>query len=98
MFQAAIDAARPVQPLRLTYHHIDGSLSTAPAFVGGDTLLRSVYRVVRLRRTVARLRVESLQLPGTSRRALASRCQSAVQVDAPELFGHHPVQGHALVA
>ena len=39
MFQAAIDAGRPVQPLRLTYHHVDGSLSTAPAFVGDDTLL-----------------------------------------------------------
>ncbi|MDT5175388.1 MAG: hypothetical protein QOG37_2639 [Mycobacterium sp.] len=98
MFQAAIDAARPVQPLRLTYHHVDGSLSTAPAFVGGDTLLRSVYRVVRVRRTVARLRVESLQLPGTSRRALASRCQSAVQVDVPELLRRHPGHGHALVA
>jgi hypothetical protein len=91
MFQAAIDAARPVQPLRLTYHHVDGSLSTAPAFVGGDTL-------VRVRRTVARLRVESLQLPGTSRRALASRCQSAVQVDVPELLRRHPGHGHALVA
>ena len=98
MFQAAIDAARPVQPLRLTYHHVDGSPSTAPAFVGGDTLLRSVYRVVRVRRTVARLRVESLQLPGTSRRALARRCQSAVQVDVPELLGRRPGHGHALVA
>ena len=24
MFQAAVDAGRPVQPLRLTYHHRDG--------------------------------------------------------------------------
>lgn len=32
MFQAAIDAGRPVQPLRLTYHHVDGTVSTAPAF------------------------------------------------------------------
>lgn len=31
MFQAAIDAGRPVQPLRLRYHHRDGSVSTVPA-------------------------------------------------------------------
>ena len=80
MFQAAIDAARPVQPLRLSYHHVDGSVSTVPAFVGDDTLLRSVGRLLTVRRTVARVHVESLQLPGTNRRDLARRCQSAVRV------------------
>jgi 1-acyl-sn-glycerol-3-phosphate acyltransferase len=94
MFQAAIDAGRPVQPLRLTYHHVDGSVSTAPAFVGDDTLLRSVYRLLTVRRTLARVQVESLQLPGTNRRDLARRCQSAVLVAAPAHRGH----GHALVA
>jgi 1-acyl-sn-glycerol-3-phosphate acyltransferase len=94
MFQAAIDAARPVQPLRLTYHHVDGSVSTAPAFVGDDTLFRSICRLLTVRRTVARVHVESLQLPGTSRRDLARRCQSAVLVAAPA----HPGHAHALVA
>jgi len=91
MFQAAIDAGRPVQPLRLTYHHADGSVSTAPAFVGDETLPRSIGRLLAEHRTVARIQVESLQLPGTSRRDLARRCQSAVLMGAP---GH----GHALVA
>lgn len=50
MFQAAIDAGRPVQPLRLTYHHVDGTVSTAPAFVGDDTLVRSVCRLLTVRR------------------------------------------------
>jgi 1-acyl-sn-glycerol-3-phosphate acyltransferase len=94
MFQAAIDAARPVQPLRLSYHHVDGSVSTAPAFVGDDTLLRSVRRLLTVRRTVARVHVESLQLPGTNRRDLARRCQTAIRVVAPV----HPGDGHALVA
>ncbi len=88
MFQAAIDAGRPVQPLRLSYHHIDGRMSTAPAYVGRDTLLRSVYRVVCAQRTVARVRVESLQLPGGDRRALARRCQSAVRSGIPANSGH----------
>lgn len=89
MFQAAIDAGRPVQPLRLSYHHVDGSVSTAPAYIGDDTLLRSVYRLLRVRRTVACLRVESLQLPGGDRRDLARRCQSAIQAGEPRRIGQH---------
>jgi hypothetical protein len=69
-------------------------VSTAPAFVGDDTLLRSVCRLLAVRRTVARVQVESLQLPGISRRDLARRCQSAVRAAAPA----HPGDGHALVA
>jgi 1-acyl-sn-glycerol-3-phosphate acyltransferase len=98
MFQAAIDAGRPVQPLRLTYHHVDGSVSTAPAFVGDDSLIRSIGRMLAMRRTVACVRVESLQLPGTDRRAPAGRCQSAVHVGASQQSGQHPGHGHALVA
>ncbi len=91
MFQAAIDAGRPVQPLRLTYHHADGSVSTVPAFVGDETLVRSIRRLLTVRRTVARVHVESLQLPGTDRRALASRCQSVVGAGAAPRAGHGPV-------
>jgi 1-acyl-sn-glycerol-3-phosphate acyltransferase len=98
MFQAAIDAGRPVQPLRLAYHHVDGSVSTTPAFVGDDTLMRSIGRLLAMRRTVACVRVESLQLPGTDRRTLAVRCQSAVHIEASLHSGRHPGQGHALVA
>jgi 1-acyl-sn-glycerol-3-phosphate acyltransferase len=94
MFQAAIDAGRPVQPLRLTYHHADGTVSTAPAYVGEDTLLRSVGRLLSAGRTLARVRVESLQLPGSDRRELARRCQSAVQLQTARQSGDE----HALVA
>jgi 1-acyl-sn-glycerol-3-phosphate acyltransferase len=98
LFQAAIDAGRPVQPLRLTYHHIDGSISTTPAFVGDETLLRSIRRLLTVRRTLARVHVESLQLPGTDRRALASHCQSAVGVGARQHSRRCPGHGHVLVA
>ncbi|OBB97938.1 1-acyl-sn-glycerol-3-phosphate acyltransferase [Mycobacterium sp. 852002-40037_SCH5390672] len=94
MFQAAIDAGRPVQPLRLTYHHVDGSPSTVPAFVGDETLLSSIRRLLIVPRTLARVHVESLQLPGTDRRALAGRCQSAVGAGTARHAGH----GHVLVA
>ncbi|REM66468.1 1-acyl-sn-glycerol-3-phosphate acyltransferase, partial [Mycobacterium tuberculosis] len=94
MFQAAIDAGRPVQPLRLTYHHVDGTVSTAPAFVGDDTLVRSVCRLLTVRRTLAWVRVESLQLPGTDRRNLARRCQSAVLAGALGQSGQRPGRRH----
>lgn len=94
LFQAAIDAGRPVQPLRLTYRHVDGSVSTAPAFVGDDTLGRAICRLLTVRRTLAHVHVESLQLPGTDRRVLARRCQSAVGVGVPQ----RPGRRHVVVA
>jgi 1-acyl-sn-glycerol-3-phosphate acyltransferase len=79
MFQAAIDAGRPVQPLRLRYHHRDGRLSTVVALVGGDSLARSFLRVVSSPATVAQVHVEALQLPAEHRRDLAMRCEEAVR-------------------
>ena len=104
MFQAAIDAGRPVQPLRLTYRHRDGRLSTVPAFVGDDSLLTSIKRVITARRTVCHIDVRSLQLPGEDRRELAARCEAAVRGDAVPLTqsGTSRIAGcgeaHALVA
>jgi len=93
MFQAAVDAGRPVQPLRLAYHHRDGRPSTVAAYVGDDTLFASIRRLITARRTIVQVQVESLQLPGTSRRDLAARCEAAVRGDVWRR-GH----GHALVA
>lgn len=93
MFQAAVDAARPVQPLRLRYHHRDGTPSTVAAFVGDDSLIDSIRRLVTARQTVVHVQVESLQLPGTDRRDLSARCETAVRGDQ-ERRAH----GHALVA
>jgi 1-acyl-sn-glycerol-3-phosphate acyltransferase len=90
MFQAAVDTCRPVQPLRLRYHHRDGRVSTVPAYIGDDTLLRSIGRLLVARRTVARVYVESLQLPGADRRELARRCQAAIRATAVPHPGHGP--------
>jgi 1-acyl-sn-glycerol-3-phosphate acyltransferase len=88
MFQAAVDTGRPVQPLRLRYQHRDGQVSTVPAYIGDDTLLRSIGRLMVARRTVARIYVESLQLPGNDRRELARRCQAAIRVTSAPHPGH----------
>ena len=79
VFQAAVRAGRPVQPLRLTYRHRDGQPSTATAFFGDDSLWASVKRTVAARSTVVELSVGSLELPGTNRRELAARCESALR-------------------
>lgn len=93
MFQAAVDSGRPVQPLRLTYHHRDGRPSTTAAYVGDDTLLESIRRLITTRRTMVHVQVESLQLPGTDRRDLAARCEIAVRGETAQ-----PSPGHMLVA
>lgn len=88
MFQAAVDTGRPVQPLRLRYFHKDGRVSTVPAYIGDDTLLQSIGRLMVARHTVARIYVESLELPGDDRRELARRCQAAIRV-TPASYPDH---------
>lgn len=94
MFQAAIDAGRPVQPLRLSYHHRDGRTSTVPAFIGDDTLLGSIRRLIVARRTIVAVHVESLELPVGNRRTLAARCEAAVRGGSSPDTQHR----HALAA
>ncbi len=73
VFQAALDAGVPVQPVRLHYRFDGGPASTAPAFVGEDSLLASLWRVVTARRLVAEVEVRR-PIPADAhpdRRALA---------------------------
>jgi hypothetical protein len=79
MFQAAVDAGRPVQPLSLKYHHRDGTPSTVAAYVGDDSLIESIRRLVTAQRTIVHVQVESLELPGDDRRDLTRRCEAAVR-------------------
>jgi 1-acyl-sn-glycerol-3-phosphate acyltransferase len=89
MFQGAVDAGRPVQPLRLTYHNRAGARSTVPAFIGDDSLMQSIRRVITATLTVCHVRVQSLQLPGDDRRDLAARCEAAVRgTDVPTTGAH----------
>lgn len=96
MFQAAIDTGRPVQPLQLTYRHRNGAQSTIPAFIGDDSLLTSIKRVITAKLTVCHMQVQSLQLPGADRRDLAGRCQAAVHQVGPLPVA--AVHGRALAA
>ncbi|OLF08162.1 1-acyl-sn-glycerol-3-phosphate acyltransferase [Actinophytocola xinjiangensis] len=94
VFQAAIDAGVPVLPIALEYRLGDRTRTTAPAFVGDETIVESVRRTARLRGLVVELRVLPELPPGRAagRGELAALAEAAV---AGHTFGsttrHTPV-------
>ncbi|MFD7653153.1 lysophospholipid acyltransferase family protein [Actinosynnema sp. NPDC059797] len=76
LFQAALDAGVPVRPVVLRYLQ-GGATSTRPAFIGSDTLVDSVRRVLRARDLVVEVHVLPEIAPGraATRRALAALTQ-----------------------
>ncbi|MFE1073092.1 lysophospholipid acyltransferase family protein [Streptomyces sp. NPDC058783] len=80
VFQAALDAGVPVQPVRIRYLAGERAVSTTPAFVGADTLLASLWRVASARGLTAEVDVRSTLPPGrhSDRRSLARAAEHAV--------------------
>jgi len=78
LFQAALDAGAPVVPVSLRFHLTDGEGTTAAAFLGEETLLTSLRRVLAVRglvvSVVAGAAVHSTA--GMDRRTLARVVQS----------------------
>ncbi|RAJ46426.1 1-acyl-sn-glycerol-3-phosphate acyltransferase [Kitasatospora sp. SolWspMP-SS2h] len=82
LFEAAVRADVPVQPLTLRYRGADGRPSTAPAFVGEDGLLASLWRVVSVRGLTAEIELLPLLPPALfpGRRQLAAAAQRVVDL------------------
>lgn len=91
LFQAAIDTGTAVQPVRLAYRGSDGALSTMPSFIGEQTMLESLVRIMRSAGVTAEIILEPVELPGTDRRDLAARCERAVRGDIHLDFAEHGV-------
>jgi 1-acyl-sn-glycerol-3-phosphate acyltransferase len=98
MFQAAIDGGVPVLPVALRFRLRDGSATTAPAFVGDETIVDSVRRVAALRGLVLEVHVLDELAPGRAadRHELAALAESAVdtvlrQPARPSLHGRIPL-------
>ncbi|MFF3611932.1 lysophospholipid acyltransferase family protein [Streptomyces sp. NPDC002580] len=91
VFQAALDAGVPVQPVRIRYRGADGAASTAPAFVGDDSLPASLWRVVSARGLVAEVVLRPVLAPDghRDRRALAAAAQGGEHHAGP-CFPAHP--------
>jgi 1-acyl-sn-glycerol-3-phosphate acyltransferase len=112
LFQAALDAGVPVRPIALRYRLGDGTSTSRPAFVGDETLLDSIRRVLHLRGLVVEVHVLDEIAPGRAgtRRELAALAQAAVTnalnpVGAltpvgtlPAQRSHPPVTAHRVVA
>ncbi|MGW1402370.1 lysophospholipid acyltransferase family protein, partial [Streptomyces sp. NPDC002405] len=111
VFQAALDAGVPVQPVRIRYlGHAGGAASTATAFVGDDSLLASLWRVATARGLVAEVDVRPVLPPGAcpDRRTLARAARQdlpdgrdhGADPRSPATCGHTPEgrapAGHAL--
>jgi len=80
MFQAAIDGGVPVLPVALRFRLADGTVTTAPSFVGDETIIESVRRTAALRGLVLEVHVRDEIAPGRAadRHALAALAEHSV--------------------
>ncbi|MFC3893758.1 lysophospholipid acyltransferase family protein [Lentzea rhizosphaerae] len=87
LFQAALDAGVPVRPIVLRYR-IGGHVTTHPAFVGSDTLVDSIKRVLRVKGLVVEVHVLDEIAPGraATRRELAKLAEEqSIRLTSTEL-------------
>ncbi|MEI5996853.1 1-acyl-sn-glycerol-3-phosphate acyltransferase [Paraburkholderia bengalensis] len=78
MFQAAVSASRPVQPVCLMYEDAQGRQSTAPAYIGEMSLGQSLDALLRGGPLTAHVYVGAALAPGADRRLLAAEAQASV--------------------
>jgi len=80
MFQAAIDGGVPVLPVALRFRMTDGATTTAPAFIGDETIIDAVLRTAALKGLVLEVHVLDEIAPGRAadRRELARLAERAV--------------------
>lgn len=78
-FQAAVDAGVPVSPVRLRFVGPDGRAATAASFIGDDSPLDTLGRVLRARGLTVVVRLERAEVPGADRRELARRCERVLR-------------------
>lgn len=79
LFQAAVSAGAPVQPICLLYEDAEGRQSTAPAYVGDVSLGQSVDAVLRNGPITVHLYVGEAIEAGDDRRVLAAKAREAVE-------------------
>jgi 1-acyl-sn-glycerol-3-phosphate acyltransferase len=96
-FQAALDGGVPVIPIAFRFRMADGRETTAPAFIGEETLIDSLRRVSRLRDLVMEVHVLPPIQPGTApdRRTLALLAEAAINSALGRV--HVPSQRRRLV-
>jgi 1-acyl-sn-glycerol-3-phosphate acyltransferase len=96
LFQAAVDAGAPVVPVTLAFRLGDGAGTTIAAYIGEDTLLASVRRVLSARglRITVHAHAALHPAPGASRKLLARAAQSVVTQRLSSPGSRRPPVGH----
>lgn len=100
-FQSAIDAAATVRPVAIRYRLAGDRPGTVAAYLGDDTLIASLHRVVSTRGLSVEVRLlPPITTVGADRRTLARRAQAAVAgippaQDAETVAAHAPAAGRA---
>ena len=87
MFQAAVSAASPVQPVCLMYEDAQGRQSTAPAYIDDLTLAQSLDTLLRGAPLTAHVYVGEALAPGPDRRTLAAQAQASIEMALSSLQG-----------
>jgi 1-acyl-sn-glycerol-3-phosphate acyltransferase len=88
MFQAAVSAASPVQPICLMYEDAQGRQSTAPAYIDDLSLGESLDALLRGGPLTAHVYVGEALAAGADRRALARDAQASIETALRSLQDH----------
>jgi 1-acyl-sn-glycerol-3-phosphate acyltransferase len=81
LLQAAVSAASPVQPVALRFLEADATFSMSPVFIGDDTLISSIWRMLRAAPVTAQLDfLEPVASSGMQRRELAEQLEKLISV------------------
>jgi 1-acyl-sn-glycerol-3-phosphate acyltransferase len=79
LLQAAISASSPVQPVALRFLEANGELSMTPVYIGDDTLVASIWRMLYAEPVTAQLDfLEPVASSGMERRELAEQLQQMI--------------------
>lgn len=87
MFQAAVSASAPVQPLCIMYEDAQGRQSTAPAYIGDLSLADSLNLLLQGGPLTAHVYIGAALAPGADRRTLAAEAEGVIAVALRELQG-----------
>jgi len=79
LFQAAVHAAAPIQPICLMYEDAQGHQSEAPAYIGETSLFESLDMILDAAPLTAHLYLGEGLAAHTDRRVLAQQAQRAVE-------------------
>jgi 1-acyl-sn-glycerol-3-phosphate acyltransferase len=85
MFQAAVSAAAPVQPLCIMYEDAQGRQSTAPAYIDDLSLADSLNLLLQGGPLTAHVYVGAPLAPGADRRTLAAQAEGVIAAALQEM-------------